>query len=139
MSNAETRHVDKSLNLGLLISDTRVVQSARVVAHTTGWLGPPTPMSDNHWSIYLTTRSDKDSSVRLNMRASYGDLKGILECSSLSYWMPYSAIRFWDYEMHKNITVGHICQLLLHYGRHRYYMSGGGSGCRYWVYVHDIT
>ncbi|KAM6479606.1 hypothetical protein HDV62DRAFT_393470 [Trichoderma sp. SZMC 28011] len=113
-------------------NDSRIVESVRVVVHTTGWLGPGTTMSDNHWSIYLVLTGCKDS-VRFNMRADYGDPKGILDCSSLSYTLPKSALRHWDYQLRGNISVAHIYQLVIRYRRDEYRMSGGGSGCRFWV------
>jgi hypothetical protein len=117
-----------------LAYDGRFVVTARVVVHNTGWLGPQTSMSDNHWSIYLLLADGKES-VRLNMRANYGDPQGILECSSLSYLYPNSALRSWDYRIQDGVTVGQVYQLLVCYRRHQYRMSGGGSGCRFWVYV----
>ncbi|KAH7305399.1 hypothetical protein BKA65DRAFT_520903 [Rhexocercosporidium sp. MPI-PUGE-AT-0058] len=79
-----TTTIDKLLN------DRRVMTQARVVVHTTGPLGPNTPISDNHWSIYLLLAAD--------------------------------------------ISIGQICTLLWNKERDAYKMSGGGSGCRYWVY-----
>lgn len=114
---------------------SQIVESARVVVHTTGWLGPPTPMSDNHWSVYLILLGGEHS-VRLNMRANYGDVQGILEFSSLPYAMPHSAVKYWDYQFLENIMVGQIYQHLIDHRRHHYRMSGGGSGCRFWVYVY---
>lgn len=116
-------------------NDNRLVRRARVVVHTTGRLGPQTPMSDNHWSIYLIL-AHNGGSVRLNMRANPGDPRGILELSSLAYTKPRSALNYWDYKMREGITVRQVGQLLVQYGRDRYHMSGGGSGCRFWVYVH---
>lgn len=114
--------------------DERVVEGVRVVVHTTGWLGPGTPMSDNHWSIYLILAGN-EGSVRLNMRANYGERDGIFECLSLPYTVAKSALKYWDYQLRGNITVDHIYRLIVGYRRDQYRMSGGGSGCRFWVYV----
>jgi len=134
ISNLHSMTLVKDMPYSDLAFDSRVVATTRVVVHNTGWLGPGTSMSDNHWSIYLILANGKDS-VRLNMRADYGDPEGTLECSSHSYTCPTSALRFWDYRLRDNVTVGHIYQLLLCYRRHQYRMSGGGSGCRFWMYV----
>ena len=103
----------------------------RVVAHTAGPMGPNTPMSENHWSIYLLL-ADDGGSVRMNMRADPGNTTGRLEWSILAYTHSTSALRYWDFLVVPNITVAYIAGLILNYGRDRYWMSGGGSGCRYW-------
>lgn len=116
-----------------LRSDSRVVQAIRVVVHSSSALGPNTPMSDNHWSIYLIF-ANTDRSVRINMRANYGDPTGILEWSpDLPYNVTRSLAGYWDYSVAPGVTVGWLCQLVLNNGRDRYDMSGGGSGCHYWV------
>ena len=110
-------------------SDNRIVTSVRVVVHTTGsW---PNGMSDNHWSIYLLLQTD--SSVRMNMTAELDDPEGSLVLSSLGYGLTTSAIRNWDYPTTPGASVAQIYQLLLSKGRDQYSMSGGGSGCRWWV------
>lgn len=117
-----------------LRDDIRVVKTARVVVHTLGaW--PNRAMSDNHWSIYLTLLSN--TSVRLNMRTEKADdIKGTLECSSaLGYTLTNSAIKHWDYDVVSGVSVGRIYRLVTDNGRDKYEMSGGGSGCRFWVYV----
>jgi len=126
-----TTTIDKLLN------DGRIVTQARVVVHTTGPLGPNTPMSDNHWSIYLLLAAG--GSLRLNMRADWDeaaeawDTTGILDCSTHTYIQTNSCIEYWDYPV-PGISIGQICTLLWNKERDAYEMSGGGSGCRYWVY-----
>ncbi|KAH8802541.1 hypothetical protein F5884DRAFT_887183 [Xylogone sp. PMI_703] len=118
-----------------LQGDTRIVESARVVVHTLGQLGPRTPMSDNHWSIYLIL-ADNKGSVRVNMRAEFDDPQGILDWEpSLPFTLPYSALNYWDYQLREGISVGWIYRLLISNGRDQYRFSGGGYGCRYWVYT----
>ena len=60
------------------------VTYVRVVAHTAGPMGPNTPMSENHWSIYLLLAED-GGSVRMNIRADPGNTTGRLEWSILAY------------------------------------------------------
>ncbi|KAG9231499.1 hypothetical protein BJ875DRAFT_498264 [Amylocarpus encephaloides] len=121
-----------------LLRDGRIVKSVKVVVHTTGAIGPNTPMSNNHWSIYLLLANNKGS-LRLNMRAEWDDTTeawnttGILECSTHAYTLTHSAIGSWDYTV-PDVTVGWICTLLWNEERDTYDMSGGGSGCRWWVY-----
>ena len=67
------------------------------------------------------------------MTANFGNPEGILEWSSLSYTRPNSAIIHWDYDLFEGISVGMIYLLIICNGRDRYRMSGGGSGCRFWV------
>lgn len=114
-----------------VITDTRRVITVRVVVHTTGAAGPNT--SDNHWSIYLLIQGD--GSIRVNMRADPGYINGILDLSSHSYLMTNSAIQHWDFATVGIVRVCDIVSLIYNYARHDYDMSGGGSGCRYWVYV----
>ena len=110
---------------------------ARVVVYTTGPLNLNTPMSDNHQSIYLLLAKNQGS-LRLNMRGEWDDKKdmwnttGILECTTYAYTMTTSRIDNWDYKV-PDITVGWICTLLWNKERDAYNMSGGGSGCRWWV------
>lgn len=103
----------------------------RVVVHT---MGPATPtMSDNHWSIYLVA-PNAAGSVRINMMApEYGDPTGILVWSQHQYTVTTSAIKHWDYSVEPNVKVGHIADLIIRLRRDQYDMSGGGSGCRWWV------
>ena len=110
-------------------NDKRIIDKVRVVVHTTGpW---PNGMSDNHWSIYLLLAND--TSVRMNMRASLDDPTGHLEWTSLSYALTNSAISHWDYQAKAGITVGAIHRLIYQKRRDKYTMSGGGSGCCWWM------
>ncbi|KAF3391940.1 hypothetical protein DPV78_010611 [Talaromyces pinophilus] len=90
--------------------------------------------SDNHWSIYLLHAGGR-SSTRINMRANFGDPKGILEWTRHGYIQTTSAIAFWDFPVAAGITVLYFARLIYSLGRERYDMSGGGSGCRWWVYT----
>lgn len=111
-------------------NDERSVVALRVVVHTTGPAGPTT--SDNHWSIYLRL-ADDDGSVRMNMAAEYGNPTGTLRWSYHDYDLTNSALRWWDFPAVQGVKVWHIATLLYNLGRQNYEMSGGGSGCRYWV------
>ena len=109
--------------------DTRAVTVVRVVVHTIGaW---PNGMSDNHWSIYLLMADGQ--SVRMNMRAELGDPKGTLEWQSLAYTLTTSAIKHWDFPTKPDVTVKEMYDLVMRKGRDQYNMSGGGSGCRWWM------
>jgi hypothetical protein len=103
----------------------------RVVAHTAGPMGPNTPMSENHWSIYLMI--DNGTSVRMNMMADPGVRKGRLVWSILQYQHSTSTLKSWDFPVVQHVEVHHVYELIIHKGRDQYWMSGGGSGCRYWV------
>ena len=115
-----------------LRNDGRIVDEVRVVVHTLGaW--PNGLMSDNHWSIYLLL-AHKGGSVRMNMTAEADDPKGTLKWSpDLVYTDTASAIQRWDYKLHPGVTVGNVYRMVMEWGRDQYSMSGGGSGCRYWV------
>lgn len=110
-------------------NDTRDVSAVRVVVHTTGQY-PNSPMSDNHWSIYLLLSGQ--SSVRMNMTAEYDDPTGTLSWRSLGYALTNSSIQNWDFQTASGVTVKHIYNLVMSQGRNNYDMSGGGSGCRWW-------
>lgn len=118
------------IDSAIIQQDKRSVVQIRVVVHTMGAAGPTT--SDNHWSIYLILANNAGS-VRINMRAEYGDSTGILEWTHLAYALTNSAISHWDYPVLSGIEVLHISRTIYNFGRHKYEMSGGGSGCRYWV------
>jgi hypothetical protein len=109
--------------------DTRVVQSVRVVVHILGPAGPTT--SDNHWSIYLVLANG--GSVRMNMSAEPGYVNGTLYLTTHLYILTTSALGHWDFPAVPGLQVCHIAGLIFQLGRHRYDMSGGGSGCRSWV------
>ncbi|PGH26904.1 hypothetical protein AJ80_01487 [Polytolypa hystricis UAMH7299] len=119
-------------------TDSSLVTHARIVVHTLGAVTPQT--SDNHWSIYLTL-PDNAGSIRINMRANFGDPTGILDWTKQTYTLANSAIQHWDFPLALGTTVGHIARLIYGNRRERFDMSGGGSGCRWWVYtvVSDMT
>ena len=115
-----------------LRNDARSVKSVRVVVHTLG-VWPNGTISDNHWSIYLLLENNQ-SSVRMNMRAESGNPKGILEWSpNLAYTLHTSAIQHWDYSFISGVTVANVYDLIMRNRRDQYKMSGGGSGCRWWM------
>lgn len=111
-------------------ADSRSISLVRVVVHTTGAAGPT--ISDNHWSIYLVL-PEVGGSVRFNMMAEYGNPTGILEWTTQAYVLTNSAISHWDFPAAPGIQVSHVAQLIYGLRRDRYDMSGGGSGCRWWV------
>ncbi|KAK5999801.1 hypothetical protein QM012_005207 [Aureobasidium pullulans] len=108
------------------------VLKVRVVCHTAGRVSN-TNASDNHWSIYLIIGPAK--SVQFNMWAEPGYIHGNLKIKSYGYVESYSTLRYWDYEAIAYFTVGMVYGLVVERNRmHQYDMSGGGSGCRWWVY-----
>ncbi|QKX62406.1 uncharacterized protein TRUGW13939_09565 [Talaromyces rugulosus] len=111
--------------------DATPVTQVRVVVHTQGAAGPNT--SDNHWSLYLV-HPNGTSSIRINMRAEFGDPTGILEWTKHDYVHSISTVRYWDFPVAAGITVLFFARLIYNLRRDRYDMSGGGSGCRWWVY-----
>lgn len=112
--------------------DDRIIERVRIVVHTTGsW---PNGMSDNHWSLYLLLKNESGS-VRMNMTAAFDDPTGTLEWTSPSYKLTRSSVNYWDYDFVFNVSVKTVYKMILDKNRHQYTMSGGGSGCRWWVYV----
>lgn len=111
-------------------TDAATVTQVRVVVHTLGAAGPNT--SDNHWSIYLI-HPNGVSSTRINMRAEFDDPEGILEWTKHGYIRTTSAITYWDFPVATETTVSSVACLIYNLRRDRYMMSGGGSGCRWWV------
>lgn len=115
------------------MAKTTPVAFIRVVVHTMGLAN--LTMSDNHWSIYLMY-SGSVGSTRANMMApEYGDPTGVLDWSEQQYALTTSALSYWDFGVARNVSVGDIASLIYNSGRDQYDMSGGGSGCRWWVYV----
>lgn len=128
--------VDRTVRLGLANSSQiqAIVEIARVVAHTLG-MWPNGRMSDNHWSIYLILRNG-GGSVRMNMKADFGNPKGTLEWSpNLKYTESNSEVKHWDYSTKSGVTVAHVYKLIMEKRRDQYRMAGGGSGCRWWIYT----
>jgi len=114
--------------------DIRFVEKIRVVVHT----GYALDQSDNHWSIYLLLQDG--GSVRANMVSSeYGVTVGRLDWSYLQYALSTSAIQHWDFQVTPVIQVLTIATTIYENNRHQYRFSGGGSGCRYWVYTYYAT
>lgn len=111
-------------------ADNTPVTHVRVVVHTLGAAGPNT--SDNHWSIYLI-HPDGVSSTRINMRAELDNPTGILEWTRHGYVQTTSAITYWDFPVGVGITTLFFARLIFSRHRDKYEMSGGGSGCRWWV------
>lgn len=116
--------------MSTLRADNRMVKKVRVVVHTQG-VWPNSTMSENHWSIFLVFAGEE--SVRMNMTADYGNPTGRLEWRSLLYTVSESTVKSWDYQAVSGVSVGQVYQLVMGNGRDKYEMSGGGSGCRYWV------
>lgn len=119
-----------TLSSEVVQADNTPVTYVRVVVHTLGAAGPNT--SDNHWSIYLL-HPDGVSSTRINMKAEFDDPTGILEWTRHGYIQTTSAIRCWDFPVMNGVTVLYFAHVIYELGRERYEMSGGGSGCRWWV------
>jgi hypothetical protein len=88
---------------------------------------------DRQSLVNLLGSGQQPKLVRINMRADPGFVNGILEWSKLTYITTNSAIGYWDFPVRQGIQVRHVADLIYRSGRHKYDMSGGGSGCRYWV------
>lgn len=116
--------------------DQTIVNCVRIVAHTLGPAGPT--YSDNHWSIYLLF-SHSQESIRMNMRGDPESLDGYLSWTKQRYLLTSSAIRHWDFPTTQDVRVCDIVNHIYLSGRQRYIMSGGGSGCRYWVWGYPRT
>lgn len=118
-----------------LRKNSRIVESVRIIVHTTG-IWPNETMSDNHWSIYLILAKNDDS-VHMNMKAELNDPKDTLEWSpKLLYTLTNSAIKHWDYKVKKGVTIANVYELVIMKRRNHYSMFSGGFGCRYWMYVY---
>ncbi len=118
------------LNVSAVRGDLNKITHIRIVVHTTGPAGPVT--SDNHWSIYLLL-AENGGSVRVNIRAEFGDPTGRLEWTKQAYTLTHSAIRHWDFQVVGEVHVKDIAEHIYSLRRERYDMSGGGSGCRWWM------
>ncbi|KKZ66746.1 hypothetical protein EMCG_07577 [[Emmonsia] crescens] len=75
------------------------------------------------------------------MAAEYGDPTGNLAWTDHTYGLTNSALQHWDFQAAQGVQVAHIARLIYGNRRHKYEMSGGGSGCRYWVYtiIYDLS
>jgi hypothetical protein len=112
--------------------DTRRIIHFRVVVHAVGERWPNSNLIENHWSIYLVIGDH--TSVRINMRAvEYGDVEGLLEVTEHPYVVTNSCLKYWDFSPHPRLTVAMVYNELKKKGFDRYNMSGGGSGCRWWM------
>ncbi|KAG9949352.1 hypothetical protein KCU85_g4399, partial [Aureobasidium melanogenum] len=108
------------------------VLKVRVVCHTAGRV-PNTKASDNHWSIFLIIGENR--SVQYNMTAEAGYIDGNLKVTSYGYIESRSTLRYWDFEAISFFTISMVHNLPVTQRRFdQYDISGGGSGCRWWVY-----
>lgn len=124
-------HFFTNTSCSIAMADTRQVSTVRVVVHTMGAMAPGVAMSNNHWSIYLVLHNSL--SMRLNMTAEEGYVTGNLNITEHQYATTQSAIQCFDYVAAPGVTVQHFVGLIYQYRRQLYDMSGGGSGCRYWM------
>lgn len=62
-------------------------------------------------------------------------LDGKLEIKQYAYENSNSAVKYWDFAVPNNLTVGAILSLIKEKGRHQYTMAEGGVGCRHWTLV----
>jgi hypothetical protein len=94
------------------VDPNTIVTTARVVAHKTV-LGDGS--SENHWSIYLLPQpgSTANLSIRMNMRAEYGDTTGKLEWTAHDYTQSTSAVQYWDYLLAAGVTLQMVQNLIL--------------------------
>lgn len=107
------------------------VLKVRVVCHTAGRV-PNTKASDNHWSIFLIIGENR--SVQYNMTAEAGYIDGNLKVTSYGYIESRSTLRYWDFEAISFFTISMVHNLPVTQRRFdQYDISGGGSGCRWWV------
>ncbi|KAK7177889.1 hypothetical protein PSPO01_16061 [Paraphaeosphaeria sporulosa] len=105
----------------------------RVCIHTTG--RQPNGMSDNHVSVFLLLGENRGS-VRLNMTTEEGDRSGVLVWSQEVYQLSNSQITHFDYRLRYTMQVSALYAWIRSWGLQRYVFSGGGSGCRFWVWVY---
>jgi hypothetical protein len=125
----------QALTADAVKQNSSAITEVKVVAQTTGAISSQT--SENHWTIFLVLSSSV--CIRINMRAkSYDDPTGVLAWSRLPYIRSNSELRSWRYTPIQSIKVRDVAKLIYEYRRDKYEMSGGGSGCRYWVYVAHI-
>ncbi|KAF1970568.1 hypothetical protein BU23DRAFT_556782 [Bimuria novae-zelandiae CBS 107.79] len=91
-------------------------------------------LSQNHWTIYMLTSAT--GSVQLNMQLadSVSD-RGKLVVKEHAYVNSNTAVQFWDIPARPNTLAGTVYNLILSKGRHRYNMTEGGVGCRWWVFT----
>eukprot|EP00918_Siedleckia_nematoides_P057664 GHVU01125705.1.p1 GENE.GHVU01125705.1~~GHVU01125705.1.p1 ORF type:complete len:148 (+),score=17.65 GHVU01125705.1:64-444(+) len=69
------------------------------------------------------------------MRAERGYITGQLAITDHNYISSNTAIHAFDYTVANGITVGHFIGLITQNQRQNYNMSGGGSGCRWWIWT----
>ncbi|MCJ1440496.1 MAG: hypothetical protein MMC23_000980 [Stictis urceolatum] len=114
------------------ISQINVIK-LRVVAHTMGPVIPGGQVSQNHWSFYLLIPDG--GSVRINMewKPDSPDDRGKLGIIKHTYAQTTSAVRTFDYDVHRNARVASFLQIIGNKRRQNYKMTPTGVGCRFWV------
>ena len=105
------------------LDDTRSVLWLQIVCNGTQVSG------QNVWHISLVT---SDGHVQLSMKPEPRSINGKFEISYLSGEHHPSALRAWDFAVHKDVTVNNFIQRALDQGLDRYRMRDG-RGCRYWL------
>jgi hypothetical protein len=113
------------------LDDERRVREIRVVTYTRGSSGPQT--SENHWAILLVLGAAL--SIRIDMTAEFPDPTGHLKWNLQEYVQSWHQLRAWSWAPPMAFRVCDVARLIYDRGRHRFKMSGGGSGCRFWVSV----
>lgn len=74
------------------------------------------------------------------MKTDPPDTKGVLVWSKPKHAKSKSQLAQAEYELETPLEVGELYEAVRHeWHLHRYEFSGGGSGCRYWMYVRAKT
>jgi hypothetical protein len=91
----------------------------------------------NHWTISWVLSAEPASetpTIRADMTAKeYGETQGILRWSIHDFFTSRSTLKYWEFPVNPGTAVWQMANLIYALGRDDYDMSGGGSGCRYWV------
>ncbi|KLJ06081.1 hypothetical protein EMPG_10481 [Blastomyces silverae] len=111
-------------------NDNIPVIRIRIVAHY--HLSQVSSASYGHWSLYLC-KPNNLGSTRINMRAIWGELEGILDWTKHTYEMPISKIMHWDWPVSRGSEVQHFANYITTLGRDKYTFSANNGGCRYWI------
>jgi hypothetical protein len=113
-------------------NDLSVITNVSVVVHKTTVRSKRPHDVDNHWVINLYL--GPESFVQLNMFEDESkDLDTTLEWRPRPYNVSFSTIKLWSFAPIPGLTIKMVADVLYANRRDQYIMSGGGSGCRYWV------
>lgn len=121
-------------------AETHAKQVLRLRAAAHGQIqGPYAGGLTNHWCLHLQTGEEEsvriDAVPDLQQHATTipGGFKADVLVSELHYVVSKNASRVVSLAVSQGLTVGHILDCIVQFGRDKYEFNAAGAGCRKWM------